>query len=234
MRLNKAGADNRPCFIFKYFSKLSSHSDTRSYQAVTPLLLFASIFPTTSPSHPDVADSATIKEAWNEFSNPSDSARTKVWWFHGETETTREGITADLEAYKRAGVGGVVYYDQVHGKGEHALPAFSAEWWEMLKFAASETKRVGLSFEINLSNGYVAGGPWITKALSMQRLTASDTIIRGKQQFAAVLPAPGDDEFWDIAVLAFPVSQNQWMTNNSQRPKVTCNLPGVSAASGCC
>lgn len=64
-----------------------------------------------SPSHPDVADSATIKEAWNEFSNPSDSARTKVWWFHGETETTREGITADLEAYKRAGVGGVVYYD---------------------------------------------------------------------------------------------------------------------------
>lgn len=96
-----------------------------------------------------------------------------------------------MEAYKRAGVGGVVYYDQVHGKGEHALPAFSAEWWEMLKFAASEAKRVGLSFEINLSNGYVAGGPWITKALSMQRLTASDTIIRGKQQFAAVLPAPG-------------------------------------------
>ena len=182
-----------------------------------------------SPFRPDVADSATIKEAWDEFSNPADSARTKVWWFHGETETTREGITADLEAYKRAGVGGVVYYDQVHGKGEHALPAFSVEWWEMLKFAASEAKRVGLSFEINLSNGYVAGGPWITKALSMQRLTASDTIIRGKQQFAAVLPAPGDDEFWDIAVLAFPVPQNQWMTNNSQRPKVTCNLPGVSA-----
>ena len=67
-----------------------------------------------SPFRPDVADSATIKEAWDEFSNPADSARTKVWWFHGETETTREGITADLEAYKRAGVGGVVYYDQVH------------------------------------------------------------------------------------------------------------------------
>ena len=40
---------------------------------------------------------------------------------------------------------------------------------------------------------------------------------------------PGDDDFGDIAVLAFPVPQNQWMTNNSQRPKVTCNLPGVSA-----
>ena len=42
------------------------------------------------------------------FSVPPDSTRTKVWWFHGETETTREGITADLEAFRRAGVGGVV------------------------------------------------------------------------------------------------------------------------------
>lgn len=182
-----------------------------------------------TPSHPASADATTIEKAWEEFSHPADSTRTKLWWFHGETETTREGITADLEAYKRAGVGGVVYYDQVHGKGENALPAFSAGWWDMLKFAASEAKRIGLSFEINLSNGYVAGGPWITKALSMQRLTASDTIIKGKQQFSANLPAPGDDEFWDIAVLAFPVSRNQWETNNSLHPRVTCSLPGTSA-----
>ena len=30
------------------------------------------------------------------FNNPQDSTRTKVWWFHGETETTTEGITDDL------------------------------------------------------------------------------------------------------------------------------------------
>ena len=70
----------------------------------------------------------TLTQAWDEFSHPQDSTRTKVWWFHGETETTREGITADLEAYKRAGVGGVVYYDQVHGKGDGSLPALSPEW----------------------------------------------------------------------------------------------------------
>ena len=39
-----------------------------------------------------------------EFRFPNDSARTKLWWFHGETETTKEGITADLEAFKQAGV----------------------------------------------------------------------------------------------------------------------------------
>ena len=45
---------------------------------------------------------------WKGFSQPQDTARTKVWWFFGETETTREGITADLEAFRRQGVGGVV------------------------------------------------------------------------------------------------------------------------------
>lgn len=183
-----------------------------------------------SPSRP-VADATTIQQAWEEFANPADSTRTKVWWFHGETETTREGITADLEAYKRAGVGGVVYYDQVHGKGENAFDAFSQEWWEMLRFSASEAKRVGLSFEINLSNGYVAGGPWITKALSMQRLTASDTIVGGNQHFSALLPVPGKNEFSDIAVLAFPIQADKWETNVDRKPKITCNLPGIEAES---
>lgn len=47
------------------------------------------------------------------FDHPQDTARTKVLWFFGETETTREGITADLEAFKEAGVGGVVYPDEM-------------------------------------------------------------------------------------------------------------------------
>ena len=49
-----------------------------------------------------------IIQTLEEFRNPQDSTRTKVWWFHGETPTTREGITADLEAYRQAGIGGIV------------------------------------------------------------------------------------------------------------------------------
>lgn len=115
------------------------------------------------------AQDGGIRAALQAFRDPDNTARTKVWWFHGETPTTRAGITADLEAFKAAGVGGVVYYDQVHGPAEGALEAFSPQWWEMLKFAALEAKRLGLSFEINLSNGYVAGGPWITPEMGMQR-----------------------------------------------------------------
>ncbi|MBQ9660926.1 MAG: glycosyl hydrolase family 2 [Bacteroidales bacterium] len=152
-----------------------------------------------------------IREALRAFREPQDSARTKVWWFHGETRTTREGITADLEAFRAAGVGGVVYYDQVHGPAEGALDAFSPQWWEMLKFAALEAQRLGLSFEINLSNGYVAGGPWITPETGMQRLCSSDTLLRGGGRFHGRLAAPSRQDWWrDVAVLAWPVQAGQW------------------------
>lgn len=172
---------------------------------------------------------ATLNDAWEEFANPQDSTRTKVWWFHGETETTREGITADLEAYKRAGVGGVVYYDQVHGKGENALEAMSPEWWDMLRFAASEAKRLDLSFEVNVSNGYVAGGKWISNALSMQRLTAVDTLVQGGKRLDMILPIPNRSEFWDVAVLAMPVNKDYWETSRTRKPIVSSNIPGINA-----
>ncbi|QNA42662.1 glycosyl hydrolase [Lacibacter sediminis] len=174
----------------------------------------------------------SLQQIRNEFSQPSNTARTKLWWFHGETETTREGITADLEAFKKEGVGGVVYYDQQHGKGEHALPAFSKEWWDMFRFAASEARRLGLTFETHLSNGYVSGGPWITEELSMQRLDATDTVINGGQLFKAKLPAPArkskSGKVNDVAVVAFPVPDGNWGTSLTQIPKVSSNIPQLN------
>lgn len=147
----------------------------------------------------------TVAQAWRAFSQPQDTARTKVWWFHGETETTPEGITADLEAYKRAGVGGVVYYDQVHNPTDKAFDAMSPQWWQMLKLAAREARRLGLTFEINVSNGYVLGGKWIDKGESMQRLAGSELVIDGgrKTKAAVMLPrASKDDEAYDVGLYA--------------------------------
>ena len=176
-----------------------------------------------------------LKQMRSEFSQPSNIARTKLWWFHGETETTREGITADLEAFKREGIGGVVYYDQNHGKGEHALPAFSKEWWDMFRFAALEAKRLGLTFETHLSNGYVSGGPWITEDLSMQRLEATDTVIIGGQHFNGKLPAPSRKSksgiVRDVAVLAFPVPDGNWETSLNLFPKISSNIAQLNANS---
>ena len=156
------------------------------------------------------------------FDHPQDSARTKVWWFFGETETTREGITADLEAFREAGVGGVVYYDQVHGKGEGADKVFDAHWWQSLIFASQEAKRLGLSFEVNIGNGYVAGGKWITPDRSMQRLAVSEQVISstGKTlSFRMGLPRRPHNWHHEVAVLAVPYQET--LLGNSKLLNVT-------------
>lgn len=170
-----------------------------------------------------------VKKLWQGFHQPQDSCRTKVWWFHGETETTREGITADLEAYKKQGVGGVVYYDQVHGKGEHALEAFSPEWWKMFIFAAQEAKRIGLKFETHFSNGYCAGGPWITDDLGMQMLVSTDTLVKGGQGFdASFTPSLlGRKYHGNVAVLAFPAKKAYWGKRKMQANRTITTEEGT-------
>lgn len=139
---------------------------------------------------------------WERFVAPDDSTRTKVWWFHGETETTREGIDADLAAFKDKGVGGVVFYDQVHGKCEGAFGSMSPEWWEMLKYAAMRAKQLGLTFEVAASNGYVAGGPWITRELGMKKTAYAETIAEAGPDGALRADLSGvPDGFRDVATV---------------------------------
>ena len=46
-----------------------------------------------------------------EFRDPPASARPWVYWFWINGNISKEGITADLESFKRAGVGGVLWME---------------------------------------------------------------------------------------------------------------------------
>ena len=141
--------------------------------------------------------------------NPTNDYKMKTWWFFGYERTTDEGITADAEALRDAGFGGVVYYDQNHAKDateNGAEDAFSPSWWHHLRFAASEARRAGLSFEINISNGYCAGGSWIDAAHAMQRVTSAEVLVNGGSRIELALPeiTGAGGYVRDIAVMAFP------------------------------
>jgi hypothetical protein len=45
------------------------------------------------------------------FRQPPASARPKTYWFWMNGNVSREGITLDLEAMKRVGIGGVMMFD---------------------------------------------------------------------------------------------------------------------------
>ena len=115
------------------------------------------------------------------------------------------GIDADLKAFKDAGIGGVVFYDQTHGTQEGAFPALSPEWWKTLKHAAKKAKELGLSFGVAATNGYVAGGPWISPEHGMKKIV---TVRPGEEEpngFTPLkrisLPLPQDPSFTDTLAL---------------------------------
>ncbi len=103
----------------------------------------------------------------------------------------------------------------------------------MFRFAAAEAKRLGLTFETHLSNGYVSGGPWITEELSMQRLEATETVVNGGQHFSGKLPGPVRKSksgiINDVAVIAFPVPAGNWETSLNLFPKVSSNITQLNA-----
>ena len=163
----------------------------------------------------------TLQQLWK---NPTNDYRVKTWWFFGYEHTTDEGITADVEELSKAGFGGVVYYDQNHRNAEK-LPSgtpdegFSPEWWHHLRFAASEARRVGLSFELNISNGYCAGGRWIDADHAMQRVACAKLRVTGGEEISVDLPAIKGPEGYvrDIAVLAFPYCDDGRMRHITAR-----------------
>ncbi len=179
------------------------------------LALFLSALPLLAfgESTPDPALAANFK-------TPPDSARPWVYWFWNNGNLNKEGITADLEAMKRVGIGGVLIMDVVE---RFAPPKGTAtfmgpEWQDLFHFAVTEANRLGL--EINMTNGpgwCGSSGPWITPELSMRQLVCTDKTVTG--HFDGILDQPVGhrtkkdilasnleitDDYRDIAVLAIP------------------------------
>lgn len=179
-----------------------------------------------------------LKQLITEFKNPPKTVRPHVYWYWMNGNISREGITADLEAMARVGIGGAAIFNIGGQSPLGSVKVLSPEWRELMKHAIREAKRLGI--EINLNNSMTgwssSGGPWITPELSMQRVTWSQVNVdSGNIAKTIILPRPSSDQgiyndfavkmfasspedslqkyfYRDIAVLAFPT------------PKAECEL----------
>jgi len=110
------------------------------------------------------------------FVHPPDSARPWVYLFPLDGNITSNGITADLEAMKRVGIGGLVYFEVDQGAPKGPARFGGTLWREMFKHLCNEANRLGLQVNMNNDAGWCgSGGPWITPELSMQKVVWSET-----------------------------------------------------------
>jgi hypothetical protein len=122
-------------------------------------------------------------------------------------QITKEGITRDLEAMKRVGIGegyiGVIGGQSGTPAKGGGAKALTDEWWGFIEHAMREGTRLGVDIGLFNSPGWSqSGGPWVKPGQAMRYVVLPETRLRGPQHFEGKLPAPAA-EFQDIAVLAF-------------------------------
>src|SRR5512142_322844 len=121
------------------------------------------------------------------FQRPPEAARPWVYWFWLNGNITREGITADLEAMHRVGIGGVLIMETDQGAPVGPVPFAGPKWRELFRHVVTEANRLGIQVNMNDDAGWCgSGGPWIKPEQAMQKVVWSETAVEA--------PAAGESE----------------------------------------
>ncbi len=176
------------------------------------------------------------------FENPGyDAAPWAIWyWMYGAV--SEAGVRADLEAMKEVGIGGA-YLMPIKSSTFAAAPAFepvadqlTPQFWKVVRAAAGKADTLGLKLGVHICDGFaLAGGPWITPELSMQKVVWSDTTVtvdKNSSGLALARPKAVRDFYKDIAIYAFPVRDASWTGRSDNRVKVSVSTPEEQEAPG--
>ncbi len=166
------------------------------------------------------------------FKNPPTEYLAKTWMHALSGNMSKEGLTKDLESIEKVGLGGVLLFNVSENIPAGKIAYNSPEHLEMLKHAASECDRLGLTFGFHNCDGWSSsGGPWITPENSMKMLVYSETIVKGGVPLNFQLKQPFSlrDFYQDIAVLAYPSLPSEKADFESQ-PILTSSDPNFNAS----
>lgn len=150
----------------------------------------------------------------HEFLNPKDEHKPIIIWQWMDGLVTREGITADLESFKEAGLAGVQNF-QIGGPRQIQVSdttnAIGSEKWKgLMRWAMDECERLGLTFGTHNCPGWSSSAyPTVEPRYSMLQLVYSEVPVPTNKRTKAIhLPRPEVDTVWnyyeDVAVMAVP------------------------------
>jgi hypothetical protein len=164
---------------------------------------------------------ATSDQLVHGFIHPPDSIKPWVYWYWISDNISREGITRDLEAMARVGIGEALIGNIGLDDGTFAkVPALSEEWWQCIEHAIHEGKRVGVDIGLfNCPGWRQSGGPWVKSTEAMRYLVGSEVIVEGGREIRQKLERP-KEMFQDVRVLAYPLPEADQMSIARLNPTI--------------
>jgi hypothetical protein len=113
-----------------------------------------------------------------QFVAPPSWARPHTWWHWMGGNVSKEGITADLESMKEAGIGGAHIFDAGQGIPAGPVDYNSPQWRELMAYAMAEAQRLGLDMTMHNCSGWSSsGGPWVKPEDAMKKVVWSETRV---------------------------------------------------------
>lgn len=116
--------------------------------------------------------------AWPEMT--SENKPWTRWWWPGSI-VTKPGLTAAMEKYSNAGLGGMeiaVIYG-VKGQEDKFINYLSPHWMDMFTHVLKEGERLDLGIELANASGWPFGGPWVGPADATKNVNYKTWIISG-------------------------------------------------------
>ena len=153
------------------------------------------------------------------FRSPAREHHPETWFHLIGGNVAKGGLAADLDAVASAGISGIqLFHGQFGGPWPGVspqIPCLSADWDDLIRFAADGCAARGLSFKMQNCPGWsMSGGPWIAPSNAMRNLTYSRTDVEGGKPVKLALPDPDwqmesrlkaeDLDYHDLFVIAFP------------------------------
>jgi len=146
-----------------------------------------------------------------DFAKGANSTPYILWqWMNGCV--TKEGITYDLEAFKKAGINDVQQFLVGGSEADITDPEVTVlgdKWMGLMRFALDECKRLGMTFGTHICPGWSASGaPGLLPEDSMQKIVWTKTILHSDESITKTIPKFEADAQWnfykDICVVAIP------------------------------
>ncbi len=132
------------------------------------------------------------------FAEPPAPAGMSVYWTWFGPAQTREGVERDLAEMRAAHISGTVLLPIYPLSTEGNYPYLSPRFLDVLRHAAAESRRLGMTFDVTVGTGWPFGGPWIGRdnAARMIRMRAAGEPLKPGEEVVAV--------FGDRAVVSVP------------------------------
>lgn len=154
------------------------------------------------------------------FASPPPETRPGCYWYWISGQMSKEGITKDLEAMSKVGIGRAYIGFIYGGSGPGYQPALTEPWWDHVRHAIREGGRVGVDIGFFNAPGWVqSGGPWVKPEQAMRYVVSSEIKLKGPQKFSGPLPKP-QGMIQEIAVLAYPAPkfEDQAVPEKERKP----------------